>query len=98
MIKRFNEYEKLNEDILPISEKPKDFIKVYLDDKVGINIKDSSDRSGLALLGYAAKFALKKGYTMEELKELFDDMQSGDYEHLIGVFDKHFGDQVNLYR
>lgn len=26
------------------------------------------------------------------------EMMSGDYEHLIQVFDKHFGDFVTLYR
>jgi hypothetical protein len=26
------------------------------------------------------------------------EMKSGDYENLIAVFDKHFGDYVTLYR
>lgn len=29
---------------------------------------------------------------------IIDDMKSGDYEHLLEVFDAHFGDFVTLYR
>ncbi len=31
-------------------------------------------------------------------KPILEDMQSGDYEHLLKVFDKHFGSFVTLYR
>ena len=30
--------------------------------------------------------------------EIMEDMQSGDYENLVEVFDKHFGNIVTLYR
>ena len=30
--------------------------------------------------------------------EIMEDMQSGDYENLLEVFDKHFGNIVTLYR
>jgi len=30
--------------------------------------------------------------------QVLDEMKSGDYEHLIEVFDKHFGDYVTLER
>ena len=29
---------------------------------------------------------------------IIEDMESGDYEHLVDVFDKHFGNYVTLYR
>tara|TARA_R110000803_G_scaffold47523_1_gene99042 strand:+ start:793 stop:1011 length:219 start_codon:yes stop_codon:yes gene_type:complete len=30
--------------------------------------------------------------------EIMEDMQSGDYENLLEVFDNHFGNIVTLYR
>ena len=30
--------------------------------------------------------------------EIMEEMQSGDYENLLEVFDKHFGNIVTLYR
>ena len=30
--------------------------------------------------------------------EILNDMKSSDYEHLIQVFDKHFGDYIDLVR
>ena len=48
------------------------------------------------LLGYARKLA--KQLDFEDIDGLIDDMQSSDYEHLIQVFDEHFGDFVILER
>ena len=48
------------------------------------------------LLGYAKKLA--KQLDFEDIDGLIDDMQSSDYEHLIQVFDEHFGDFVILER
>ena len=48
------------------------------------------------LLGYAKKLA--KQFDFEDVDGLLDDMQSSDYEHLIQVFDEHFGDFVILER
>ena len=48
------------------------------------------------LLGYARKLA--KQLDFEDVDGLLDDMQSSDYEHLIQVFDEHFGDFVILER
>jgi hypothetical protein len=33
-----------------------------------------------------------------EFDPIETDMLSGDYEHLVDVFEKHYGDYVNLYR
>lgn len=32
------------------------------------------------------------------VEQLVDDMMSGDYEHLIEIFDEEFGDYVDLFR
>ena len=47
------------------------------------------------LLGTVQKLCDQLGY---HAKPVLDDMREGDYENLISVFDKHFGDFVTLYR
>jgi len=47
------------------------------------------------LLGVASKYALQLGLDSDEV---INEMKSGDYEHLIEVFDKYFGDFVILER
>lgn len=47
------------------------------------------------LLGTASKLAKQLGL---DKKEIIEDMKSSDYEHLVEVFDKHFGEFVTLYR
>lgn len=47
------------------------------------------------LLGYAADYAKQLGLDAEPI---LADMKSADYEHLIEVFDKHFGDYIVLER
>tara|TARA_R110001606_G_scaffold373801_1_gene531306 strand:- start:1602 stop:1877 length:276 start_codon:yes stop_codon:yes gene_type:complete len=52
------------------------------------------------LLGYAKKLA--KQFDFEDVDGYVDGllkhMQSGDYEHLVQVFDDHFGDFIILER
>lgn len=48
------------------------------------------------LLGYAKKLA--KQLQFEDIDSLMEDMRSGDYEHLVQVFDEHFGDFIILER
>lgn len=48
------------------------------------------------LLGAAAVFGQKLGYSLSEIDALIDDMKSGDYDNLIGVFETHFSDHVQL--
>lgn len=50
------------------------------------------------LMGYAKRVAEQLGYDQEEISELIEDMKSSDYEHLIQVFDNHFGAFVILER
>jgi len=47
------------------------------------------------LLGMAKKLATQLDFPQEFI---LNEMQSGDYENLIKVFDLHFGDFVTLYR
>ena len=47
------------------------------------------------LLANASKLAKQLGLNPFQVLE---EMKSGDYEHLISVFDKYFGDYVTLER
>ena len=50
------------------------------------------------LLGQANTWMKQIGYDETKRNEVLEDMQSSDYEHLIEVFDKHFGEFVILER
>ena len=54
--------------------------------------------NAFVLLGYAKQFARQLGMSGAEAERIVYEMQSGDYENLINVFDKHFGDFVILER
>ena len=54
--------------------------------------------NAFSLMGQAQSFAKQLGWTREQTKEMIDDMTSGDYEHLLEVFDNHFGSFVDLIR
>lgn len=54
--------------------------------------------NAFALLGLAQDYAKKLGWTEEEQEALLTNMKSSDYEHLIDVFDFHFGDYIDLMR
>ncbi len=47
------------------------------------------------LLGVASKYARQLGLNSDEV---INEMKSGDYEHLIEVFDSYFGDFIILER
>ena len=51
--------------------------------------------NAFVLMGYASNLAKQLKKDEDAIKE---DMKSGDYEHLIEVFDREFGDYVTLYR
>lgn len=53
------------------------------------------DGNAFVLLGYASQFA--KQLDLDE-KAIRAEMMSGDYENLVAVFDKYFGEYVTLYR
>ena len=54
--------------------------------------------NAFVLLGYAKRYAKQLGMNGVEAEEIIHKMQSSDYENLINVFDKYFGDYVTLYR
>lgn len=51
--------------------------------------------NAFSLMARASDFAKQLGFDAEEIIE---EMKSGDYENLISVFDKYFGDYVVLER
>ena len=56
---------------------------------------DGPDGNAFALMGYANRFA--KQLELDS-KAITNEMMSGDYENLLEVFDKNFGDFVILER
>ena len=53
------------------------------------------DGNAFMLIGRAASLAKQLGLDKEAIQK---EMMSGDYEHLVNTFDKHFGHFVTLYR
>ena len=56
------------------------------------------DGNAFALMGYARNFAKQLGKDNEEVRVLINEMMSGDYENLLQVFDREFGEFVILER
>ncbi len=54
--------------------------------------------NAFSLLGMARQLGRQIGQTHSQIDTIQKDMSSGDYEHLIQVFEKHFGHIVTLYR
>ena len=50
------------------------------------------------LLGTASKLGRQLGLDKEEIEIILRQMRFSDYENLINVFDRNFGDYVILYR
>jgi hypothetical protein len=53
------------------------------------------DGNAFVLMGYASRFAKQLG---KDDKAIREEMMSGDYEHLLEVFDREFGEFVVLER
>ena len=53
------------------------------------------DGNAFALMGYAKSLSKQLDY---DHKRIIGKMTSGDYEHLLKVFDNAFGEFVTLYR
>ena len=51
--------------------------------------------NAFVLLGYAKRYA--KQLELDG-NDIIKDMTSGDYEHLVDVFDSYFGNFVTLFR
>jgi alanine-alpha-ketoisovalerate/valine-pyruvate aminotransferase len=50
------------------------------------------------LLGTASKMGRQLGLDNDEISVILRNMRSSDYENLVNVFDRNFGDFVTLYR
>ena len=53
------------------------------------------DGNAFVLLGHAKKLAKQLN---KDRKAITEEMMKSDYEHLVEVFDREFGDYVTLYR
>jgi hypothetical protein len=53
------------------------------------------DGNAFVLLGYARRLSNQLGLDWDKVK---DEMTSDDYENLVNVFEKYFGEHVILYR
>ena len=54
--------------------------------------------NAFTLMGYAKSFGRQMDMSSEEIEDMLTDMQSADYEHLLEVFEDHFGHVVTLWR
>jgi hypothetical protein len=54
------------------------------------------DGNAFVLMGYAKNFGKQLGWDSGKCQDLINEMMDGDYEHLLQVFDREFGDFVIL--
>jgi hypothetical protein len=65
-------------------------------EKTGIEIDlTGPDGNAFVLIGYGSRLAKQLGLDKDAIQK---EMMSGDYENLLKVFDKYFGEFVTLYR
>lgn len=53
------------------------------------------DGNAFVLIGYASRLAKQLGLDGKVIQK---EMMSGNYDHLVKTFDKHFGDFVTLLK
>lgn len=58
----------------------------------------SEQGNAFYLLGLAGDLGKKLGLTKSEIKRIQDNMTLSDYTMLVEIFDKHFGDYVDIYK
>lgn len=56
------------------------------------------DGNAFSLMARAVDLSKQLGYEAQYCAKIQEEMTSGDYENLISVFDKYFGDYVILER
>ena len=56
------------------------------------------DGNAFVLMGKAQNFGRQLGWDKVQIQDLINEMMSGDYEHLLQVFDREFGSFVILER
>ena len=55
---------------------------------------DGSEGNAFNLIGTATMLGRDCGYSEKEIKEMVDDMKSGEYINLLKILDKNFGSVV----
>lgn len=62
--------------------------------KIEIDLR-GPEGNAFCLMGYARRYCKELG---KDSNSIINEMMSGDYENLLKVFDREFGDYVILYR
>jgi len=65
--------------------------------KITVDLQ-SEQGNAFYLLGLAGDLGKKLGLSKSEVKRIQDNMTLSDYTMLVEIFDKHFGDYVDIYR
>ena len=65
--------------------------------KITVDLQ-SEQGNAFYLLGLAGDLGKKLGLSKPEIKRIKDNMTLSDYTMLVEIFDKHFGDYVDIYR
>lgn len=58
----------------------------------------SEQGNAFYLLGLAGDLGKKLGLSKPEIKRIQDNMTLSDYTMLVEIFDRHFGDYVDIYK
>jgi hypothetical protein len=54
--------------------------------------------NAFVLLGYVKQLGKQLHWDAEKIKKIQDEMMDSDYEHLLAVLDREFGDFVDFLR
>lgn len=71
--------------------------KVLAKRKIEIDLMGPQGNA-FCLLGYVKNLGKQLSFTDEKIKAIQEEMMTGHYEHLVEVFDREFGDIVDLLR
>lgn len=66
-------------------------------DKIYIDLT-GPDGNAFSLLSRVAKLGRSIGWDQKKIDSIITEMRSGDYENLVQIFDREFGDFVILER
>ena len=58
----------------------------------------SSNGNAFVLIGICRDLGRKMGKTYAQLQAEQTELMSSDYEHLLSVVEKYYGDHINMYR
>lgn len=65
--------------------------------KIQINLSNP-EGNAFALMKLADSLGRKLGLESSDIESIIKDMKSSDFDHLVSVLDKHFGDYVDIYK